>query len=71
MANDFNKMKISSITNFNNLNNNKNKNNNNNIEHIKNNIKNFVKYKNMFLEDEFFLRTPGSFPDEEEKNYLP
>ena len=63
--NDFNKMRRISITNFTKLNNNKK-----NINHIKNNIKNFVKYENMFLEDEFFLRAPGSYPDEDEENYL-
>ena len=64
-GNDFNRMRIS-ITNFNKLNNNINQ-----INHIKNsNIKNFVKYENMFLDDEIYLRAPGSFPDEEEKNYL-
>ena len=63
--NDFNKMRRISITNFTKLNNNKK-----NINHIKNNIKNFIKYENMFLEDEFFLRAPGSYPDEDEENYL-
>ena len=63
-GNDFNRMRIS-ITNFNKVNNNINQ-----INHIKNNIKNFVKYENMFLDDEVYLRAPGSFPDEEEKNYL-
>ena len=63
--NDFNKMRRISITNFTKLNNNKK-----NINHIKNNIKNFVKYENMFLEDEFFLRAPGSYPDEDEEDYL-
>ena len=62
---DFNKMKRISITNFNKLGAKKN-----NIAHIKNNIKNFVKYDNMFLDDEFYLRAPGSFPDDEEANYL-
>ena len=51
-------MRRISITNFTKLNNNKK------------NIKNFVKYENMFLEDEFFLRAPGSYPDEDEENYL-
>ena len=60
----FNKMRRISITNFNQNNNNKN-----HLNQIRN-IKNFVKYENMFLEDEYFLRAPGSFPDEEEKNYL-
>ena len=58
-------MRRISITNFTKLNNNKK-----NINHIKNNIKNFVKYENMFLEDEFFLRAPGSYPDEDEEDYL-
>ena len=58
-------MRRISITNFTKLNNNKK-----NINHIKNNIKNFIKYENMFLEDEFFLRAPGSYPDEDEENYL-
>ena len=62
LNNDFNKMKRISITNF-------NQNNKNSINHIKN-IKNCIKYENMFLEDEYFLKAPGSFPDEEEKNYL-
>ena len=62
LNNDFNKMKRISITNF-------NQNNKNSINHIKN-IKNCIKYENMFLEDDYFLKAPGSFPDEEEKNYL-
>ena len=62
---DFNKMKRISITNFNKLNKNKNS-----ITHIKNNIKNFVKYDNVFLDNEFYLRAPGSFPDEDEANFL-
>ena len=62
-GNDYNKMKRISITNFNN-------NKNNNINNINININNFIRYKDMFLDDEIYLRAPGSFPDEEEKNYL-
>ena len=60
---DINRMRRVSITNFyqsNNLNKNK--------QNI--NINNFVHYEDMFLDDEIYLRAPGSFPDEEEKNYL-
>ena len=67
MGNDlFRKTRIS-ITNFNSINNN---NKIINKKKIENNIKNFVKLENMFLDDEEFLRAPGSFPDEEETNYL-
>ena len=63
MNNDFNKMRRISIKNFNQF--------NKESIHIKNNnIKNFVKYENMFLEDELYLRAPGSFPDEEETNIV-
>ena len=37
---------------------------------IENNLKNFVKLENMFLDDEEFLRAPGSYPDEEVTKYL-
>ena len=60
--NDFNKMKRISITNFNKL--------NNNINKKKNNSRNMIKYENMFLDDELYMRAPGSFPDEEDQNYL-
>ena len=62
-GNDFNKMKRISISNFNKLNKNK-------INLNQKNKKNFVRYENMFLDDEYFLKAPGSFPDEDEKNYL-
>jgi len=29
-----------------------------------------IKYENMFLDDELYMRAPGSFPDEEDQNYL-
>ena len=61
---DFNRMRRISITNFH-----KSSNKKINIDHVKNN-QNFIKYDNIFLEDEFYLRAPGSFPDEEEENYL-
>ena len=63
-GNNVNIMRRVSINNFN-QSNNLNKNKNNNI-----NIQNFVRYEDMFLDDEIYLRAPGSFPDEEEKNYL-
>ena len=63
--NDFNKMKRISITNFNKLNNNINK-----VNKKKNNSRNMIKYENMFLDDELYMRAPGSFPDEEDQNYL-
>ena len=59
---EFNKMKRISITNFT-----KNQ-KNNDINKI--NMNNFIRYENMFLDDEIYLKAPGSFPDEEEKNYL-
>ena len=62
-GNDFNKMKRISISNFNKLNKNK-------INLNQKNKKNFVRYENMFLDDEYFLKAPSSFPDEDEKNYL-
>ena len=59
---EFNNMKRISITNFS-----KNK---INTDINKKNINNFIRYENMFLDDEIYLKAPGSFPDEEEKNYL-
>jgi len=72
MGNDYNKMKRISITNFNQINNkiNKNKNKFNEIKKSIRNSRNYVRYENMFLDDEIFLKAPGSFPDEDEGNYL-
>jgi hypothetical protein len=69
-GNDYNKMKRISITNFSKINNKNNKNNNNEFKKNIRNIRNYVKYENMFLDDEIFLKAPGSFPDEDEGNYL-
>ena len=69
-GNDFNKMRRISITNFNQRNNKININKNNDFKKSIRNSRNYVKYENMFLDDEIFLKAPGSFPDEDEGNYL-
>ena len=67
IGNDLRKKTRISITNFNGMNGGVKKINKKMIE---NNLKNFVKLENMFLDDEEFLRAPGSYPDEEETKYL-
>ena len=69
-GNDFNKMRRISITNFNQINNKINANKNFEPKKSIRNSRNYIKYENMFLDDEIFLKAPGSFPDEDEGNYL-